>query len=175
MYRQGSPAGRNLLHALLVSFDHLLAHVTRANFIAKSRCGTRVLLFAVRYTSHLTRTNFEPLQVLFRGFTGENLHIQPNATVFLDGDEDLVNVLIYKASGDDTGFGALLSFTQGGADSVHMLLELLAGKELFFQFLQFFLRFFDLNITLIGHLDKVSIGDPSGNIVLQQLGFLLLS
>ena len=112
-----------LLHALLVSLDHLLEHVTRTNFVIKSRCGSKTFALAVTCKSRLTQTNFEPLQVLFRGFSRKNPHIQPNTTIFFHGHKDLVDVLVNEAAGDHTGLSAGLGGLECGADLLHVLLK----------------------------------------------------
>lgn len=73
----------------------------------------------------VTRTMSEICQVFVGGFAGEDLDLQPQRTVLLRGDKDLVDIFIYEFPADETLDSVPARLVQHPADGLDLFPELL--------------------------------------------------
>ena len=137
----------SLLHALRVSLDHLLIHVTR--------------------------TTNEFFKVSVGAFTGENLNIQAQTRLAFRCYEDFVDIFVNKLRSDGTGCCSLLQCSHGCFQCIDLLAEFLLGVKLLLQFDDLCFCVGDLGGSLLVHGNEVCIRNCAGYIVFQQLGFFL--
>ena len=70
---------------------------------------------------------FQPAQVLFCGFTGENLDFQPKGAVLLGCCKDPVDIFINEFLADNLPVGIPLCIPHYRSNRLHVLAEILLG------------------------------------------------
>lgn len=111
--------------------------------------------------------------MLFTGFTGKYLDVQPQRTILLRRGKDLVNIPGDKFLGNDTFGDILLGVTQNGAYGVQLLLHVSGGFLLRQRFCQLRLQFLCLSGALFVHGKEIRIIQLALGVVGQQLHALL--
>ena len=112
--------------------------------------------------------------MLFTALTGENLDVQPQRTILLRRDKDLVDIAGDKFLGYHTLGGILLGVTQDGANRIQLLLHISGGLLLGGQLVQLGLQRLGFRGALLVHGKEIRIIQLSLGIIGQQLHALLL-
>ena len=96
-------------------------------------------------------SRFQPLQVFFARFAGENLNIQPHRAVSLGRDENLIHKGVDKFLRDLTVPAIPFGVAQNPADMLHVSAEFPARLLLIAQLGKLFFGGFDVDVTFGGH------------------------